>query len=245
MGHGRQFRAFIGREKELDLVHTIGLGLYSWLEINPETSIGHAECRDHGNQSLGDLFRRYFALAAQDSRLPCQLIVRDFQLFADLLDLLVERVDRFQLCTVIIADGEQFLDVFGVMLLLKRIDRIQSLVDPIQSLGIKFYVLFGGIGLRRQIVQVDISRTEPLGHLTGFRVIFFQAFGRAQSLFNQSGASLFLAVEQLVDPIEGGFDLLCVRQGLLFLLKFLLLIFPQVGLFQLIELETDIILLLL
>ena len=131
------------------------------------------------------------------------------------------------------------------MFLLEGIDGIQAFIDEIKAFGVELHVVFQHFDFRDQVVEVDISRPEPLADFLGTGEITLQRIRCGIRLFDELDAAHLLAVQQLRDLVERALDFLGVGERFLLLFQFLLLAGGEVSLLQLIQLETDVVFFLL
>ena len=127
------------------------------------------------------------------------------------------------------------------MLLLERINQVQTFVHFIQTFGVELYFILLTRHFLRNILQLDISAFHAFGKFPGNRINPLQAEHRVQAFLQPGQQASFVRVERLPYPIESGLYLFRMAQRICLLLQLLLLTGRQVCLFQLFQLETDIV----
>ena len=238
LGDGHQLRALVGREEEDDPVGTVG-GKVFGLDVDLEPHVDHPqrhEPRLHGHLHLGGSLPADTREDGGSTACGCGGLV-DTMLVVSKLRVAI--VDALELLTELIADGDESCHVVDMVLLLQRVYLVEHGVDIEEARWIELDIVRIVVDIGGDIGKFNPRRIETGSQILHFRVYALDAVQRIGGLADPPYDPCVVGVEDVVGVEKGRFDVLGVRQGSTLLLEFLLHTVGELGRLELIELETD------
>ena len=250
--HGLQRRVLVRTEQEF---HRVGTRRSEPFRVHPhihlELHIRHTERNEGFHHSLLHVLGSFLSLLRQFFRHPHGFLLRRRHLLPQFLNHLLAVVDEHESLAELSAERDEFLHAIHLVLLLQRVECGKAFLHLLQSLWQKLYVVGFLTDFVGYVLHLDVARLHAVRQfLSRLHLVADAAQGshRRLHLLQQRFLSL-LHVFATIDASH------CVRQLLLdflgmfqqfrLLLQSRLLAFHELRLLQLVELESQVVLVVL